>query len=220
MLISHRKARPLTRETSDYRDDRLFIVACDDTYAPAQYFEFFRIERVKIHVVPTTNTKSHAQYVLDNLMGIECREDDELWMILDTDHCIKAGHIRSFIAALREAKKKGINVALSRSCFEVWLLLHHISENEVRNLGSAAEVEAKLKAVLGSYNKTLLDGSHFPLKSVVDAYRRALRLDAATENEMIPRVTTTRVYRFWQSIITGASVSQLPEELRELKMLE
>jgi hypothetical protein len=53
MSLVRRKSRPLSRDTGSLRGDRLFIVACDDTFAPKQYFDFFRIARVKIHVVPT-----------------------------------------------------------------------------------------------------------------------------------------------------------------------
>ena len=42
MSLTRRKARPLKRDGTRLRDDRLFIVACDDTYAPKQYFDFSR----------------------------------------------------------------------------------------------------------------------------------------------------------------------------------
>jgi hypothetical protein len=38
MSLVQRQPRPLTRDAVSLRDDRLFIVACDDTYAPKQYF--------------------------------------------------------------------------------------------------------------------------------------------------------------------------------------
>jgi hypothetical protein len=86
MSLLNRKARPLARDAQSLRDDRLFIVACDDTYAPAQYFDFFRITRVKVHVVPTVDGTSVAAHVLDRLLQFEHEEDDERWMLLDTDH--------------------------------------------------------------------------------------------------------------------------------------
>ncbi len=64
MSLPPRRARPLTRDPESLRDDRLFIVACDDTYAPLQYFGFFRITRVKVHVVPTEDGTSAAQQFL------------------------------------------------------------------------------------------------------------------------------------------------------------
>lgn len=211
--------RPLTRETSDYRDDRLFIVACDDTYAPKQYFDSFKIERVKLHVIPTQNGTSHAQHVLDRLLSYEYREGDERWMLLDTDHCIKAGHISSFKAAIRSAEKNGIKIALSRSCFEVWLLLHHLDPLKVSLLGNAADVEKALQTTLGTYNKTSLNLENFSLNRVVLACNRAIQLDAAYQNKLIPGATGSRVYKLWLAIAQGASYSQLPKELHALRNL-
>ena len=52
MSLVARKPRPLTRDATTFRDDRLFIVACDDIYAPKQYF------------VGTTDGTSVARHVL------------------------------------------------------------------------------------------------------------------------------------------------------------
>jgi hypothetical protein len=71
MSLFQRKPRPLSRDAESLRDDRLFIVACDDTFAPKQYFDFFRITRVKIHVVPTTDGTSVAAHVLERLLQFD-----------------------------------------------------------------------------------------------------------------------------------------------------
>jgi hypothetical protein len=211
--------RPLTRETSDYRDDRLFIVACDDTYAPKQYFDSFQIDRVKLHVIPTLNGTSHAQHVLDRLLSYEHREGDERWILLDTDHCIKNGHISSFKAAIRSAQQNGVKIALSRSCFEVWLLLHHLEASDVSLVGNAKHVEMVLAATLGTYSKTRLHSEDFPLSKVVLACERALQLDLPYQGKLIPGATGSRVYKLWLAIAQGASYSQLPKELHSLRSL-
>lgn len=105
MSLLRRKPRPLTRDTNSFRDDRLFIVACDDTYAPKQYFNFFRISRVKVHVVATPNGTSAARHVLDRLLEFDHEADDELWMLLDTDHCTAGTHLKSFLQALADARR-------------------------------------------------------------------------------------------------------------------
>jgi RloB-like protein len=211
-----RKPRPLTRDAASLRDDRLFIVACDDTYAPRQYFGFFRISRVQVHVVPTLDGTSAAQHVLARLGEIEHEADDELWMLLDTDHCTAGAHLASFTAALTTARQQGVNVALSKPSFEVWLFLHHAEETEVTPLASAADVEKALRAKLGQYNKTRLRAEHYPLKSVTLACERAQKLDAPTEGAEIPATNTSRVYLLWKAIITKALPSQLPEELKQV----
>ena len=216
MSLVQRKARPLTRGSGSLRDDRLFIVACDDTYAPKQYFDRFQLTRVKIHVEPTVDGTSSGPHVLQRLLAIDHEDDDELWMLLDTDHCIRGNHLPSFLAALQEAKRQGVQVALSRPCFEIWLLLHHVEETEVTALADAEALEKALREHLGHYNKTNIRAEDFPLGSVVLACGRAERLDASIGGGDIPDGNTTRVYRLLQAIVAKALPSQLPAELRSL----
>ena len=122
MSLIQRQPRPLSRDKDTLRDDRLFIVACDDTYAPKQYFNFFRLTRVQVHVVPTKDGRLAAQHVLDRLLSFDHEEDDE-YECFDTDHYTEGTHFGNFLAALNEARRHGVNVALSKPSFELWLLL-------------------------------------------------------------------------------------------------
>ncbi len=217
MSLFPRNPRFLTRGASRLRDDRLFIVACDDTYAPKQYFNFFKLTRVQIHVVPTEHDgRCAAQHVLNRLLDFDHEEDDELWLLLDTDHYTGENHRYSFLSAIREARQKGVNVALSKPCFELWLLLHHLEESDVSNLEDARQVDVKLREVLGEYNKRNLKKEHYPLGNVCDAYRRAERLDLTVRGGDIPENNTSRVYQLWKAIVSQALSSQLPPELRDL----
>jgi hypothetical protein len=176
MPLTHRRPRPLSRDKQTFRDDRLFIIACDDTYAPAQYFGFFRIPRIHVHVVPTLDGTSHAQAVLTRLLEFKHADHDERWLVLDTDHCTQGQHVAAFMEALKRAGEQGIRVALSRPCFELWLLLHHAEEQGVAGLENAAAVEGKLREVLGEYNKSRLE-NRYSLVNVASACQRAHRLD-------------------------------------------
>jgi hypothetical protein len=216
MSLTQRKPRPLVRDSASLRDDRLFIIACDDTYAPKQYFEFFRITRVQVHVVPTTDGTSAAQHVLDRLLAIDHESDDELWMVLDTDHCIKDAHVGNFLETIDHARQRGVKIALTRPCFELWLLLHHADESAVTSLAKAWDVETALRDKLGEYNKTKLKQEHYPLKSVSEACARAERLDKSIGGGEIPAGNTSRVYLIWKAIAAKALQSQLPSELKSL----
>jgi hypothetical protein len=216
MSLFQRIARPLNRDTARLRDDRLFLVACDDTFAPKQYFEFFRLTRIKIHVVPTTDGTSVALHVLERLLQFDHEPDDELWMLLDTDHCTQGAHLQGFTDALRTAKQAGVNIALSKPCFELWLLLHQVDESSVGGPSNCGEVESMLRDVLGEYRKTRLKAAHYPLVSVAEACVRAERLDASVEGGDIPTGNTSRVYQLWKAIADKALPSQLPTELRGL----
>lgn len=215
MTLVHRKKRPLIRDKQSFRDDRLFIVACDDTYAPEQYFRFFRISRVQVHVVATTDGTSAAPHVLDRLLAIEHIEEDERWLLLDVDHCLQSTHTPTFLDAIRRARDLGIKVALSKPSFELWLLLHHVEPTEVANLENATEVEGKLRQALGAYNKTRLVKGDFPLSSVAKAHGGARTLD--TTDSEIPVANSSRVYKLWDAIVAGALQSQLPAELDMLR---
>jgi RloB-like protein len=216
MTLVNRKKRPLARDKESFRDDRLFIVACDDSYAPKQYFRFFKISRVQVHVVPTTDGTSSAPHVLNRLLAIDHIQDDERWLLLDVDHCLQSTHTPTFLNAIRRAKSLGVKVALSKPSFELWLLLHHVEPSEVAALTDAHQVESRLRLALGSYNKTRLSEADFPLTSVAKAHARARALDTANTSE-IPTTNSSHVYRLWEAIVVGALQSQLPAELTALR---
>lgn len=216
MSLIQRKPRPLTRDHTSLRDTRLFIVACDDTYAPKQYFGFFKLTRVKVYVVSAEGGKSAANHVLERLLGFEHDEDDELWMLLDTDHYTNGSHLKTFRSTIKRAQKKGVNVALSKPCFELWLLLHHVEESDVKSLENAGKTEKKLRKELGQYDKTCLKQGHYPLESVSKACMRAETLDSIVNGGDIPSGNTSRVYKLWKAIAAKTLPSQLPSELKEL----
>jgi len=211
-----RQPRPINRSVVRLRDDRLFIVACDDTYAPKQYFDFFQITRIHVHVIPTVDGTSSASHVLERLVGVEHDEDDELWMLLDTDHCTQGAHLPTFINAIHDAKQRGVQVALSSPCFELWLLLHHLDAVEVTDLKNARAVETKLRQVIGGYNKTKLKREHFHFDEVAKACERAAVLDNGVPGGDIPDSNTSRVYLLWKAIASKALRTQLPTQLHGL----
>jgi hypothetical protein len=53
MSLLNRKPLSIGRAQRSLRDDRVFVVATDDTYAPQQYFEHLALARVKVIVLPT-----------------------------------------------------------------------------------------------------------------------------------------------------------------------
>lgn len=207
--------RPLVRETATFRDDRLFIVACEDTYAAQQYFEFFEIPRVQIHVVPTKDGRSSPQHVLDRLLAIEYAEYDERWLLLDIDHRSVGPHVANLIQTLSQARRQGVKVAICNPCFELWLLLHHRSEDQLGGLAPCSVVEGVLRGVLGGYNKRRLKSDQFNRQSVAEACARARRLDEA-EPWSVPEGYAAQVHRLWEAIVSGAAPHQLPPEFQAI----
>ncbi|HEY1951031.1 MAG TPA: RloB family protein [Bryobacteraceae bacterium] len=222
MSLLSRQVRPLGRDPQqeNLRDSRLFLIACDDRYAPKQYFDFFRLTRIKIVVDPTEDTKSDPRHVLERLRKRRDKEqlqpDDECWLVLDTDHNIEPNHRPNLITTIRDAQKDGIQVALSFPCFELWLLLHHIDEEHVKSLGKCGDVESTIRSYVGEYNKTNLKPAHYGDGSASDATLRAERLDQTVTSGDIPNSPTTRIYRLIRAIVSKGVPSDLPLELRHL----
>ncbi len=207
--------RPLVRETATFRDDRLFIVACEDTHAPQQYFEFFEIPRVQIHVVPTEDGRSSPQHVLERLLAIEHAEYDERWLLLDVDHRSAGPHVANLVKTLSEARRQGVKAAICNPCFELWLLLHHRSEDELGGFADCGVVESVLRDVLGGYNKRRLRSQQFNRQSVAEACARARRLDE-TVPWSVPEGYAAQVHRLWEAIAAGAAPHQLPREFQAI----
>jgi len=225
MSFSRRKQRPLDREIQTYRDDRVYLVACDDTYAPDQYFSELQKHftgsgaRLQVRVVPTKDGTSAAEHVLNRLLEYDIGERDQRWLLLDTDHYIKEGHRKSFLQALTKARQEGVFIAINKPCFEFWLLLHLLEKSderlgEITNADSASNL---LKELLGAYSKRNVDMSHFPISSLPKAIRTGREVDGEVNGGDIPDSNTGRTYLLWEEVIRNASINQLPPELVELK---
>jgi hypothetical protein len=217
-----REPRLLARDKPPvrYRDDRIFLVACDDHYAPKQYFGFFDMRRIRIIVAAAEDNRSAPRHALDRLRkqrkDMKLRARDECWLVLDTDHHLEDNHRPNFIELIREAEKDRIHVALSRPCFEFWLLLHHENWQGASALARCGDVETRLRSAVGEYNKTELKREHFVNGSVEAATLRAERLDASVAGGHLPAGPTTRIYKLIRAIVAKALPADLPRELRQL----
>lgn len=116
----------------------------------------------------------------------------------------------------KKPEKYGVKIALSKPCFEIWLLLHHVNESTVTDLNNALETEKRLRDTLGEYNKTHLKPEHYPISSIPNACIRAERLDAGVSGGDIPNANTSRVYLLWKAVVAKALPSQLPPPLASL----
>ena len=141
-------------------------------------------------------------------------------MLLYTDHCTTGTHLTSFLSAIKDARKKGIRVALSKPCFEIWLLLHHLRDMaHLSTICNAADAERLLREAIGEYNKTRLKAEHYPLEKVMLAFENAVAIDSKVGGGDVPDGVTTRVYQLWQAVVSKALPSQLPIELQGMLSL-
>jgi len=216
MSLLNRRPISIGREKREFRDDRVFVVATDDTYAPEQYFKHLALRRVRVVVLPTPPERGESSpaHVVSRLKAAyevyatshEIQERDEFWVFLDRDHHFQGTHTPQTLDALRVGRTAGFEVAISNPCFELWLLLHHEEVSPDAELGNCAAVESALRARLGSYNKTNIPPGQFPMHLVATAIRRARSLEKSPDSpaELLPRPIGTRVYRLLEKILPPA----------------
>ncbi len=208
MTLRSRKPRPLTREEKTFRDDRLFVIATEDTHAPDQYFRVFGNSRIQVRILPTERGSglSSPAHVLERLDGFqaefEWHEDDEFWLMLDTDHWVEASHIAGLTRVCAEAVEKGFQLAHSNPCFEIWLLLHFAGPDTGEQFGKCKDVELRLNDILGGYSKRRIGPDRFTPEAIEMAVARAEKLDGAPDDRW-PRKTGSHVYRVVKKLLQG-----------------
>ena len=215
-LISGKRIS-IGRAEREFRDDRFFVVAAEDTYAPDQYFDGLSIPRVKVLVIPTPGGSGHSApiHVVERLKEAkrllkekgEIQADDEFWVLVDTDHHFEDSHIAGTIRALKEASHAGFFHAVSNPCFELWLLLHHEELPAGTAFANPQQVEDRLRQVLGSYNKRSIQSERFTLDGARLAIARARVLESNPDNpsDDWPAANGSRVYRLMERVLGGRS---------------
>lgn len=210
MSLVPRKPSVLGRSQRALRDDRMFVVATEDTYAPAQYFRVIQESRVVIRVLPSDDNRSAPQHVVDRLKGAyqtgveagHILEGDEFWVLLDTDHWVRGQHVAGLLEALRQARQAGFKIAVTNPCFELWLLLHQEDVAAGTEFAECAAVEARLRLVLGGYNKRNLKTAQFPRDTIAAAVRRARSLESNPDSPAgpWPEKAGSRIYQLIEAI--------------------
>lgn len=215
-LISGKRIA-IGRAERAFRDDRFFVVAAEDTYAPDQYFDGLSFPRVKVLVIPTPEGSGHSApiHVVERLKEAkrmlkekgEIQADDEFWLLIDTDHHFDASHITGTIRALKQASQAGFFYAVSNPCFEVWLLLHHEELPSGVSFANPQVVEDRLRQVLGNYSKRSIKSERFTLDGARLAITRARVLESNPDvpSGDWPTGTGTRVYRLMERVLGGRS---------------
>lgn len=202
-----RKRRPISREIGTPRDTGLIVIASEDRYAVRQYFEMFETTRIQFHFLETTDGKSAPQHVMarldEYLEEYDIGEEDHLWFVGDTDHWTDAGHIANLKSVVQQCKQKGIGVALSNPCFDLWLLLHFSDAPSSVPL-KCDEIGELIRRSTGSFNKRRVYDLDISNAAVLTAIDRA---DAIRQTyEVIPSKL-------------GTNVDQIVRELYQRRMI-
>jgi hypothetical protein len=213
-----REREELFRQSNTIEKEKIIVLAFEGNDTEQIYFEEFKDsekfndELIYLHLLkrPKENTNSAPNHVFKKLKKeakdeYNFNENDELWMIIDTDRWKNISEI------IEECKKlENMFVAVSNPCFEFWLLLHikSITEYSIAELDLILKnskvtskknyIDVKLTEILGSYNKSNPKPERFIpyLKKAID---QAKELDS--ENEEYPKKIGSHVYKIIEKLI-------------------
>lgn len=213
-----REREELFRQSNTIEKERIIVLAFEGNDTEEIYFEEFKDsksfnnELIYLHLLKRTkdDTNSAPNHVFKKLKKeakeeYSFNENDELWMIIDTDRWKNIPEI------IEECKKlKNMFVAVSNPCFEFWLLLHikEISEYSSDELKLILEnkkitnkknyIDTKLAEILGSYNKSNPKPENF-IPYLKRAVQQAKDLD--TEKEEYPKKLGSHIYKITEKLI-------------------
>jgi RloB-like protein len=210
---------PSLRRRQAYREpQRRFTIVCEGKNTEPTYFRALqatiRDARVDLDIIPaagvpmTIAERSIERVRLTSVMRrrrgrIDSYEEkDEVWAVFDRDEHHK------YAEAVILCENKGVHVARSNPCFEVWIILHHTDFDRPDDRHA---VQAHLESLCPEYDAARgkrPDCVRFVHK-VEDAERRAARQLASREAEGIPfGPPSTTVFELTRAIRLAASLSR------------
>jgi len=204
--------RSMTR-ISGIRNASIICIACEGFDTEPTYFNALKARYVtfpsRVHLeVPERENSGYSSP--NHVMEMIDREkkkngyhpDDQYWIVIDYDRWGE----KKLSQIAQQAFQKGYRLAISRPCFEAWLLLHVIPENELDALAlqdfeseGCESVENMLRRKRGHYKKDLNDASEY-VDHVEVAIRNARRLDTSP-NDRWPQSFGSRVYLLCETIM-------------------
>lgn len=170
------------------------IIICEGEETEPNYFEDFisteRIRSAEVRIISGQCSPiaivSRAIKEQSMLSGVH--PEDSVWAVFDRDtHA-------DFNRAMALASKNNINTIVSNPCFELWILLHYVSQ--FANISSKQALEKAQKSIVTyKKNRTSLYSRTLRTRTNI-AINRAEQLDVvASNNGNIFDNPTTKVYK-------------------------
>lgn len=197
--------------------EKIFVLAFEGNHTEVHYFKAlkdsvkFNDDLIYIHLLTRDpgDTNSSPSHVFNKLKTeakdeFAFNEDDELWMIIDTD---RWKDIPEVIKACQE--EGNMYVAISNPCFELWLLLHVKDINDYtdeerelllangRVTSKKNYVDSKISDELGGFNKRKFKPDLF-LPNLKQATSRAKEL--AVDDEGYPKGLGSHIFKIIEKI--------------------
>lgn len=205
------KRRSLTRP-SGFRDASIIGIACEGDETEYRYFEEFKNRYTKypsrIHVEIIKRQiigDSAPEYVVESIdkfkKDIGAHPDDEYWAVIDYD---RWGD-KKVCQIAKQVSQKEYRLAVSRPCFEAWLLLHWIPETDIDATalakleeGGCKVVSDEIRRIRGHYRKGLSDADEY-IGQAERAIHNARVLDS-DQSDRWPQSFGSRVYQICERI--------------------
>lgn len=176
---------------------RIFI-CCEDTVREPKYFKeyvnFYRIDESQVKLIERDDTASSPtriyQRVLEFIDELKADDDyygtEEFWVVIDVDRW--GVHLSKVTF---ECNQRGIQCSISNPCFEIWLLCHYKSAQEI-DINPCKYNKQEINAALNEYNLSgRNERDYFPRTD--RAIKLAEKLDLNRQDRWPPQ-TGTRVY--------------------------
>ncbi|MCK5719429.1 MAG: AAA family ATPase [Thiomargarita sp.] len=214
-------SQKLRESTHSYRlpnfigEPKLYVIAAEGQNTEPEYFEalithYKKKHRGRLHIEVLKRPEedvglSAPKYVkkmLDDFLQENKNynfENDELWMVIDTDKW----HKENLSELIQVCKQQNYLVAVSNPCFELWLILHLATIEEIKNdIEKSKNRSKKCKQLRGSIQQNL----HFAgiyeeyMEFIPQAIEQARKLDAITPTVEFPENIYTQVYKLIEKI--------------------
>jgi len=190
------RREPRRRPRGAVHEARLrVLVVCGAEKTESAYFKGLCTSRGKsaVNVVIMEKGRSAPDQVVRFAeLKMASGDFDEAWCVVDVDDFERDG--AKISAADRLAGRRGIKLAVSNPCFELWLLLHHADCTS--HCADCRAVVSLLKRQLPAYDKTKLIFKPFG-GNVSKAVERARRLDPSGADHTVNPSTGV-----WRLVVT------------------
>lgn len=121
----HKEAKK-KRKRNTRNVSKSVLIALEDQKSSKYYFEkLISDKKLNGRVIVAKNIGTNSKKVLQAILNDKHEEYEKKWIVIDKDDYSKD----EFKGAIEEARHKGICVAFSNECYELWILLHFESVN-------------------------------------------------------------------------------------------
>lgn len=209
--------KPFERPENKH-DARLIIIATEGRKTERIYFEglakAYDSKNLHVEVLNRLSNNSSPSEVLNELSDFaekyQIDQNDQLWMVIDRDYQSWTEKMIKSVARICH-QKKGFFLGLSNPAFELWLILHFVSPNDLSKQEHARLFANKKEGTRRPYCKRRLSDltggfneSNYPpekfLPLINEAIRNAKTLDINPKTRW-PNYLGTRIYRLVEIII-------------------